>query len=211
MTRGAEVGDAPVAAGPGEVPRGDDDVVLVPGDISWAMRLEDALPDLEDIAALPGEKVLLRGNHDYWWPSITRLRQALPPRMHALQNDALVVRGIVVAGTRGWITPGSHGFTPQDDKIYRREVERLHERERVFRMALWASSQRYWDFHVPSGRLGYLVARTERGASHDFSSQQADPAAAARGFELGEDAGGHQPGHRARQVLVQVEVADLQQ
>ncbi|NLG09840.1 MAG: phosphohydrolase [Deinococcales bacterium] len=103
----------------------DDDVVLVPGDISWAMRLEDALPDLEDIAALPGEKVLLRGNHDYWWPSITRLRQALPPRMHALQNDALVVRGIVVAGTRGWITPGSHGFTPQDDKIYRREVERL--------------------------------------------------------------------------------------
>lgn len=103
----------------------DDDLVLVPGDISWALRLEDALTDLNDIAALPGTKVLLRGNHDYWWPSITRLRQALPPRMHALQNDALVVRGIVVAGTRGWITPGSHGFTPQDDKIYRREVERL--------------------------------------------------------------------------------------
>lgn len=104
---------------------GEDDLVLVPGDISWAMRLDDALLDLEDIGALPGTKVLLRGNHDYWWPSISRLRAALPAGMHALQNDALVVEGVVVAGTRGWVVPGSHGYTEQDDKIYRREVERL--------------------------------------------------------------------------------------
>lgn len=103
----------------------DDDVVLVPGDISWAMRFEDALVDLDDIAQLPGTKVLLRGNHDYWWPSISRLRGALPPGMLALQNDALLVKGIVVAGTRGWICPGTHGFTEQDDKVYRRELERL--------------------------------------------------------------------------------------
>lgn len=103
----------------------DEDVVLVPGDISWAMRLEEALVDLHDIAALPGEKVLLRGNHDYWWPSISRLRRELPPRMHAVQNDALLIRGIVIAGTRGWVTPGSHGFTAQDEKVYLREVERL--------------------------------------------------------------------------------------
>lgn len=102
-----------------------DDLVLVPGDVSWAMRLEDALLDLEDIAGLPGKKVLLRGNHDYWWPSISRLRRALPPGMWALQNDALVVDGVVVAGTRGWVCPGSHGFTEGDEKIYRREVERL--------------------------------------------------------------------------------------
>src|SRR5690625_4580902 len=61
----------------------DEDVVLVPGDTSWAMRLDDALLDLEDIGSLPGTTVPLRGNHDYWWPSISRLRAALPAGMHA--------------------------------------------------------------------------------------------------------------------------------
>lgn len=103
----------------------EDDLVLVPGDLSWALRLEDALPDLEDIAALPGTKVILRGNHDYWWPSISRLRRALPAGMRAVQNDAVLEDGVVVAGTRGWTCPGSHGFDEQDEKIYRREVQRL--------------------------------------------------------------------------------------
>lgn len=104
---------------------GERDLVLVPGDVSWAMRLEDAMPDLEDIAALPGRKVLLRGNHDYWWPSISKLRRVLPEGMYAVQNDAIVVDGVVIAGTRGWVCPGSRGFTPEDEKVYRREVERL--------------------------------------------------------------------------------------
>lgn len=119
----------------------DDDLVLLPGDISWAMRFEDAMVDLEAIAALPGEKVLLRGNHDYWWPSITRLRRDLPARMHAVQNDALLIRGIVVCGTRGWITPGTHGFTEQDERIYRREVERL-------RLSLAAAARLEGDYRV---------------------------------------------------------------
>ena len=76
----------------------DDDIVLVPGDISWAMRMRDALADLEDIAALPGRKVLLRGNHDYWWPSISKLRAALPAGMFAVQNDALELDGVVLEG-----------------------------------------------------------------------------------------------------------------
>jgi predicted phosphohydrolase len=104
---------------------GEDDLVLVPGDISWAMRLEDAMQDLRDIADLPGRKVLLRGNHDYWWPSISRLRRDLPAGMWALQNDAVLVDGVVVSGTRGWVCPGSHGFTSEDQRIYDREVERL--------------------------------------------------------------------------------------
>jgi predicted phosphohydrolase len=104
---------------------GEDDIVLVPGDISWAMRLPDALADLHDIAALPGRKVLLRGNHDYWWPSISKLRGALPEGMYAVQNDALALEGVVVAGTRGWITPGAHGFAEEDERIYRRELDRL--------------------------------------------------------------------------------------
>jgi predicted phosphohydrolase len=101
------------------------DLVLIPGDISWAMRLQEALPDLQDIAELPGVKVLLRGNHDYWWPPIGKLRKALPEGMFALQNDALRFGPVVIAGTRGWVCPGSAGFEGQDEKIYRRELERL--------------------------------------------------------------------------------------
>lgn len=103
----------------------EDDLVLIPGDISWAMHLEDALMDLRAIAELPGTKVMLRGNHDYWWPSISRLRGVLPAGMHAIQNDALALNGVVIAGTRGWVCPGTHGFTEQDEKVYKREVERL--------------------------------------------------------------------------------------
>ncbi len=104
------------------------DLVLVPGDVSWAMTLEGALPDLHDIAALPGQKVLLRGNHDYWWPSLTKLRAALPEGMFAVQNDALRfggVVGVVVAGTRGWVCPGAREFSAEDEKIYVRELGRL--------------------------------------------------------------------------------------
>lgn len=104
---------------------GEDDLVLVPGDISWALTLDEAMPDLLDLAALPGHKVLLRGNHDYWWPSISKLRAALPPRMSAIQNDAVEHGGVVVAGTRGWLCPGHFGFDERDDRIYRRELERL--------------------------------------------------------------------------------------
>ncbi len=102
-----------------------EDLVVIAGDISWAMRLEDALPDLQAIAKLPGKKVLLRGNHDYWWPSISRLRAALPEGMYAIQNDSLVIGGVAVAGTRGWLVPGSPEYGEQDEKIYKREVERL--------------------------------------------------------------------------------------
>ena len=103
----------------------EDDLVLIPGDLSWAMRLEDALHDLHDIAALPGRTVILRGNHDYWWPSIGKLRRALPPSMQAIQNDALRIGDVVVAGTRGWVCPGSHEFGEQDERIYQRELGRL--------------------------------------------------------------------------------------
>ncbi len=103
----------------------DGDLVLVPGDISWAMSLEDALLDLQDLAALPGDKVILRGNHDYWWPAVGKLRAALPAGMFALQNDALKCGSVVVAGTRGWTSPGAFDFAEKDEKIYARETERL--------------------------------------------------------------------------------------
>lgn len=102
-----------------------EDIVLIPGDISWAMRLSEALPDLLAIGELPGRKILLRGNHDYWWQSISRVREALPVGMMALQNDAIVQGDVVFCGSRGWLCPGAHAFTPDDARVYGREVERL--------------------------------------------------------------------------------------
>lgn len=104
---------------------GSEDTVLIPGDISWAMSLEDARPDLDWIAALPGRKILLRGNHDYWWSSIGRLRQTLDASVTALQNDAFAVEQWAVCGSRGWLLPSHPKFTAADDVVYRREAQRL--------------------------------------------------------------------------------------
>lgn len=104
----------------------DDDVVLIAGDISWALKLHDALPDLEWIAQLPGRKVLSRGNHDYWWESTGRVRRVLPPSLAVVQGDALDLGPAVVCGTRGWITPDTPGFKPSTDLVvYNRELTRL--------------------------------------------------------------------------------------
>lgn len=104
---------------------GSDDVVLLPGDLSWATRLDEARADLEWIGRRPGQKVLLRGNHDSWWQSLARVRAALPAGCHALQNDALELDGVVIVGTRGWTAPDDPVAVPADAPIFHREVERL--------------------------------------------------------------------------------------
>ena len=101
-----------------------EDIVLIPGDISWAMHLNDALPDLLAIGELPGRKILLRGNHDYWWGAITRVRDALPDGMYAVQNDALLLNGVAFCGSRGWTNPQG-GDTGEDARLYARELIRL--------------------------------------------------------------------------------------
>jgi uncharacterized protein len=80
-----------------------EDVVCLPGDFSWAMRLAEAEPELEWLGRLPGRKVLLRGNHDYWWASASKVRRVLPVGVYALQNDALLLDGVGFAGSRGWV------------------------------------------------------------------------------------------------------------
>lgn len=104
---------------------GSDDLVLISGDISWAMDLDEALNDINRFSGLNGNKVIIKGNHDYWWKSITNLRKALPDGVYALQNDAIRFDGVVIAGSRAWSVPGSPDFTPADEKIYLREKERL--------------------------------------------------------------------------------------
>ena len=104
---------------------GEGDTVLIPGDISWAMRFSDALPDLYAISELPGNKVLLRGNHDYWWSSLTRMRETLPESIKLIQNDALDIGPAVISGSRGWLLPSDADFSADDRRIYERELIRL--------------------------------------------------------------------------------------
>ena len=84
----------------------DEDLVLIPGDISWALKLEQAIPDLEWIDALPGIKVILKGNHDYWWPSNKKLESALPSSVKFINRNAMNINGVSISGTRLWDVPG---------------------------------------------------------------------------------------------------------
>jgi predicted phosphohydrolase len=121
-----------------------DDLVLIPGDISWAMRMDEALPDLAWIHARPGTKVMIKGNHDHWWASSSKVRAALPPSLHIIWNDAFQWGDVAVGGSRLWETdtldfsaiiemkpkpPGikeAEAHSPQDDKkIFARELLRL--------------------------------------------------------------------------------------
>ncbi|HHX14496.1 MAG TPA: serine/threonine protein phosphatase [Clostridiales bacterium] len=101
-----------------------EDLVLLVGDLSWALKLEEAIPDLQWIADLPGQKVLIKGNHDLWWSSLSKLRK-LDERLFFLQNDYYKAGEYAICGCRGWICPGDANFTEHDQKIYQRELGRL--------------------------------------------------------------------------------------
>jgi len=104
----------------------NDDVVLIPGDTSWAMQLSDAVPDLEAIGALPGRKILIKGNHDYWWGGVGQVRRALPEGMMAIQHDVADLGDVVVTGTRGWAFPTEEApLSAEDERIFNRELIRL--------------------------------------------------------------------------------------
>lgn len=105
----------------------DNDIVLIPGDISWAMKLTDAVADLEYINKHKGKKIILRGNHDYWWNSFSALNAILPKGMYAIQNNAIKIGNYIFCGTRGWTVPYEEGQhkTADDERIYKREVIRL--------------------------------------------------------------------------------------
>lgn len=104
----------------------DEDVVILPGDLSWALKLEDAMDDFNWIHELPGKKVLLKGNHDLWWSKINYLN-TLYPDMTFLQNHCYYIEEhkLAICGTRGWVLPTSDEFKEHDLKIFKRELGRL--------------------------------------------------------------------------------------
>ena len=107
----------------------DEDIIFLVGDMSWALRLDEALYDLKEIASLPGQKFMIRGNHDYWWESAGKLnRLDNENNMYYLYGTVMETENkeFAVCGTHGWISPGDiHYRSPQDDKPYRRELLRV--------------------------------------------------------------------------------------
>ncbi|MBU3213690.1 metallophosphoesterase [Clostridium estertheticum] len=101
-----------------------EDTVLIAGDISWSMHMSEGMDDLDWIHKLPGRKILIKGNHDYWWSGITKLN-ALYEDMNFIQNNFFNYNDVAICGTRGWNCPGSKQFSIHDEKIYNRELIRL--------------------------------------------------------------------------------------
>ena len=104
----------------------NEDVVLIPGDISWAMNIEEAYFDLKKIDLLPGKKVITKGNHDYWWESKRKLNSLELKSIFFLQNESFDFNKVSISGTRGWISKDSEGFDSHDEKIFSRELNRLN-------------------------------------------------------------------------------------
>jgi len=117
----------------------DDDIVLLPGDLSWAMTLSEARPDLDFVAERPGRKVLIRGNHDYWWQrrATSKIQRIVDRDLVFLQGTSVLLGDVGITGTRGWRVDwemrsegaSSHvepGALPEEDRsgrVLRRELD----------------------------------------------------------------------------------------
>lgn len=103
----------------------EDDRVLVVGDISWALKLEEGEIDLRRLDELPGKKYLIKGNHDYWWSSMNKLNGLNLKTIEFLHNTGAVDGKVAFCGSRGWTDIDATSFDEQDEKIYKRELNRL--------------------------------------------------------------------------------------
>ena len=143
---------------------GPEDTTVLCGDLSWGMELEAALPDFRFIAAIPGRKILLKGNHDYWWSTAKKFyafcRQYELKNMELLHNCCFFYGDLAICGTRGWFyeedKDGEH-----DEKVFRRELGRL---ETSLKAA--GEAEKYCFLHYPPRYRGYecpeLIALMER-------------------------------------------------
>lgn len=104
----------------------EDDLVLLPGDISWALKLNEAYNDLKRVDELPGYKIITKGNHDFWWQGPKKLKELGFERISFIQNSSYKYKDrIGIGGTRGWLSRDWDDFTKQDEKIFLRELNRL--------------------------------------------------------------------------------------
>ncbi|OPZ89793.1 MAG: Calcineurin-like phosphoesterase [Firmicutes bacterium ADurb.Bin419] len=124
---------------------GEKDYVIVPGDISWATYLEQAYEDFCFIDKMPGRKIISKGNHDYWWTTLSKLNKFLCVNefksISFMHNNSFDIEGITLCGTRGWKCPGDDGFNEEDRKIFDRELLRLE-------LSLKSAAQNSNDGHI---------------------------------------------------------------
>ncbi len=111
-----------------------EDLLLLAGDISWALHLDEVLVDLEWIDAFPGTKLLLKGNHDHWWPSSAKLKKLLPPSIHFIYNNAFDFGEVTIGGTRLWESSeysyeGSIQMQDNPRARHQTEEQLLHQKE----------------------------------------------------------------------------------
>lgn len=103
----------------------DNDLILLPGDFSWATYLKDNEQEFKFLDNLPGKKILLKGNHDYWWATLKSMRKFLEEKniktIDFLHNNSYFYEDYIIVGTRGWVTPEN----VEDEKIIKREELRL--------------------------------------------------------------------------------------
>lgn len=102
----------------------DDDTVLIAGDSSWALRFDEARQDLDFITARPGKKILIRGNHDYWWrrESTNRIQRELPENIYLMHGRGIVIDNVGITGTRGWRIEQGEDAEVGGDKVMKREL-----------------------------------------------------------------------------------------
>lgn len=102
----------------------NEDTVLIAGDISWSMSMKEGMEDLEWIHNLTGKKIICKGNHDYWWGSISKLNN-LYEDMKFVQNNYYTYEDYAICGSRGWSLFGASSQSQHDKKIISREIIRL--------------------------------------------------------------------------------------
>ncbi len=125
----------------------DDDTVVIGGDISWAISFEEAIEDFKFINSLPGKKIILKGNHDYWWSTVTKINEFLQKNkfdtIKILHNNCFTDGKIAICGTRGWIYDGTG---EKDQKVIKRECGRL---ETSIKAAVYSGAQPLVFLHYP--------------------------------------------------------------
>ncbi len=159
---------------------GPDDLALLPGDFSWAMKAVDVAVEFEWLNSLPGRKVLIKGNHDYWWPgSHKKLGEMLPEGIYAIKKRAVVVDGVPIIGVRGgdflpWVAPGEELVPEALEKTF--STLRKERRELLqsidYLAGIYEGDQRPIAlFHYPPYRIGssesvFTRILESRGCSH---------------------------------------------
>lgn len=100
----------------------DDDVVLLAGDLSWAINLDEVKADIEELNKCKGKKIIVKGNHDYWWSTLSKVKKVMPDNISLLQNNCIRVGKLLVCGSRLWTLAVED---KEDIKIADRECIRL--------------------------------------------------------------------------------------